>query len=214
MSTLLKDLNYPDAVLLMYLANELPADDRAVIDERLEHQPELHDKLDELRAAYGAVDAFIGAADGASRVASGFTAARQLGDVVRDRQRRLKPEDSEVLQRRRGWWMIYPVAAAALICIAMLAWYRSTKDEMTRPAGNDPMVSARDWNHGFPGGPGGGFGFSGGFGLTAPPDMGGNIATMDDDTLKQMFDPMVNDRSAGFVNRQLSAIQLMNDGTD
>ncbi|MGN6504160.1 MAG: hypothetical protein ACTHM6_01215 [Tepidisphaeraceae bacterium] len=204
MSTLLKDLNYPDAVLLMYLANELPAEDRKEIDDRLEEEPELYDKLDELRAAYGAVDAFIGAGDATWRVSPGLTAARNLGDVVRERQRNKKAEEREVLQRRRGWWMMYPAAAAALLAIGMVAWYRSAKNEMNAPV-VDPMVAVQqNWR----GGMGGEWGWRL---LTPPPAMDQDLDQMSDDDLKGLFDPMVNDQSFR-MNRELSALQFMDDG--
>ena len=61
MASLLQQLENNEAILLMYLADELGADDRREVEQMLRGDAGLAAELDELRAAQNAVMAAIGA---------------------------------------------------------------------------------------------------------------------------------------------------------
>src|SRR5688572_19642100 len=83
MSTLLQHLNN-ESILLMYLAGELPAEDRAEVEQMLAGDPRLRDELEQLRAAYEGVGSALAEADAAERVVlPQSTAARRVGQAVR-----------------------------------------------------------------------------------------------------------------------------------
>src|SRR5436305_1221553 len=63
MRSLLHQLENNDAVLLMYLAGELPADDRAEVEQQLAADAVLRASLEAMRQAQGALGASLARAD-------------------------------------------------------------------------------------------------------------------------------------------------------
>lgn len=151
MTTLLTQLANNEAILLMYLANELPAEDRAEVEQLLDHDENMRRHLDELRAAYADVDLAIGQADRDTPLSSGFAAARAFGDVVRQRAaQQASVDEKEEFTRRRMSLVLYPVAAAALVALGMLAWWFSATKQANEPNWVDTVhtpedIASLDW---------------------------------------------------------------------
>ena len=59
MTSLLHQLENNEAILLMYLAEELPAEDRADVEQQLASDPALRAELEELRATHDGVTSTI-----------------------------------------------------------------------------------------------------------------------------------------------------------
>lgn len=123
MASLLTNLENNEAVLLMYLANELPADDRAEVESLLQSDPQFGAQLEQLRQSYVALDSAIGQADASLHLSSGFSSARQFGEAVRKRYEALaSAEDKNTSPHpRQIWW--YPLATAAIVAIGMSIWW-------------------------------------------------------------------------------------------
>ncbi|HEX8340546.1 MAG TPA: hypothetical protein VF624_06515 [Tepidisphaeraceae bacterium] len=133
---MLTELQNNEAVLLMYVANELPADDRAEVEDMLGRDETLRAQLAAMRQTYVAIDAAMAQADAGLRVPSPFSAARALGDEVRRRMRppgRKSVDEREDASRRRMRMVLYPLTAAAAIALGMALWWKSAKDEITAP---------------------------------------------------------------------------------
>ena len=125
---LLQRLENNEAVLLMYLADELPAEDRAEVEQLLAVDAGLRAELERLREAMDlSVDAI--------REVDRFTplpvprpvALRRMSRVVRQWQvARLTKAHDEADEPRRGlrypWWT-YPLATAAAVLLAFLVWW-------------------------------------------------------------------------------------------
>lgn len=133
MSTLLTNLENNEAVLLMYLANELPAEDRAEVESLLQRDEHLRQQYDAIRAAYASLDAAIGKADADTHIGSGFSAARAFGDEIRSRAVAAASLDEKEEYHRRVaiWW--YPVAAAAIVAFGMLLWWKNAEQVSETP---------------------------------------------------------------------------------
>src|SRR5688500_528987 len=87
MRSLLDHLEDHDAVLLMYLADELPAEDRARVEQMLASDPALAGRLEHLRAAQDAVDVAIARADATHPLPGSESAGvRQVGRMIRNWQ--------------------------------------------------------------------------------------------------------------------------------
>lgn len=152
MRSLLEHLEGHDAVLLMYLADELPAEDRARVEQMLASDPALAGRLEHLRAAQDAVDGAITRADAAHPL-SGSEAAgvRQVGRIIRNwqAQRLAKTAVKHSLHGPRAlrfpYWS-YPLAAAAAVTVAFVTWYvnlpepGSTGEQGTSLAQNDATL--------------------------------------------------------------------------
>jgi hypothetical protein len=129
-ASVLQQLVDNDAVLLMYLADELPAEDRAEVERMLVVDAALRDALERLREAYGWFDHAVARSDLSSRPAvSEAAAVRRVGRAMRQwHARRLaaapapRSGDSAL---RYPWWA-YPLAAAASVVIAFLVWWGNT----------------------------------------------------------------------------------------
>src|SRR5690349_5631464 len=63
MKSLLHSLTDSESVLLMYLFDELPEDDRAEVESMLNTDRNLHARFDELRAAYDFTNQLLDQAD-------------------------------------------------------------------------------------------------------------------------------------------------------
>lgn len=124
MSNLLQQLENNEAVLLMYLAGELPDDDRAEVEQMLASDPALRRALEELAVLHEGVGEVFASAD--ARVALSRRDA-----VVRNVSRAMAaarvervfagPVAPEVGRSRfRIPWWVYPVAAAALLVVGIL----------------------------------------------------------------------------------------------
>ena len=122
-----------DALLLAYLAGELPEADRSRAEQRLETDTTFRSTFETLREAYAGVEAALRSADAAepltlSAAAAGRRFARQV-EAWRARDAAAAAAATtfveEPVYRRRlripNW--AYPVATAATIVLAYAAWW-------------------------------------------------------------------------------------------
>jgi anti-sigma-K factor RskA len=138
MSTLLTNLENNEAVLLMYLANELPAEDRAEVEAMLERDETLREQFERIRGAYASLDAAMGRADAGSHLGGAFSSARAFGDEIRRRTTaRASVDEKEEYHRRFPiWW--YPIAAAAVLALGMLLWWQTATQAPETPIAGVP----------------------------------------------------------------------------
>lgn len=128
-SSLLRQLEGDEAILLMYLAGELSADDRAEVDRRLAADAGLRAGLDRLREAHGWMTETLRQADAATKPAiPEAVAVRRVGQAVRQwhAARLARPAAAPAgggssATFRRRW--LYPVAAAATVALAFLGYW-------------------------------------------------------------------------------------------
>ena len=110
-------------VLLMYLADELPAEDRLEVERRLATDPDLRRQLDQLRLTHEATGEVLSRLDASSAQAALEQAViRRTGRAIRQWQARPPRREAarEPGDRLRFPWWAYPSAAAASILIALL----------------------------------------------------------------------------------------------
>ena len=128
MRSLLDQLDGHDPILLMYLADELPADDRARVEQMLGGDAAMRGRLDELRAAHDGVNGAIGRYDASHPLTGSEGAAvRHVGRMVRnwhaDRLARPAPRNLPPPRNLRFPYWSYPLAAAAAVTLAFVTWY-------------------------------------------------------------------------------------------
>ena len=138
---MLDQLENNDAVLLMYLADELPAEDRAEVERMLSVDAGLRAELERLRAASAWVAEQINREDRSTRLpASQAAAVRRVGRSMRQWHARHLAEaparPAAPVQGLRYPWWAYPLAAAASVVIAFLVWWGNVD--------RDPTVVQRD----------------------------------------------------------------------
>lgn len=135
MSSLLQQLANNESVLLMYLADELPAEDRAEVEQMLQTDARLRAELDRITVAHQSVTDAIAHDDRTLRLPPADLVLRRLSRRIRqwevDQQVSEEPEP-EVRRRWPIWG--YPVAAAASIAIALLVWWAALPEEPYGPA--------------------------------------------------------------------------------
>jgi hypothetical protein len=138
-----------EALLLLYLADELPAERRAQFERRLASDAGLRRQLETLGGAYEVVGNAIRTADRSERIAlSAATAAQRVGQHARSWQaRRLAGSVVESDRRRpvRALRRAYlATAAAAAIVAGVTLWHglqsRSTTTYAERPAPGSPSI--------------------------------------------------------------------------
>jgi anti-sigma factor RsiW len=131
MNSLLQQLNSNETILLMYLANELPADDRAEVEAMLSRETQFAGQFAQLRRDLDAANVAVAGADAHTPLPSSFAAARAFGDHVRHTRtaQRTIDENAPGMRVTRRW-VIYPLASAAVILIGMVLWWGLSKDEL------------------------------------------------------------------------------------
>src|SRR5947209_14691659 len=123
---MLHDLENNEAVLLMYLAGELPPDDRLEVEQLLASDAGLRAELEQLRQVHAEIAQVVAAADDASPISEENAVRQTVRAMVRFQlEQRDKPALPGEERRRRlrlpNW--VYPFAAAAMILIAYVAWW-------------------------------------------------------------------------------------------
>jgi anti-sigma factor RsiW len=148
-SSLIHELNN-ESLLLMYVAGELPGDDRAEVERMMASDAGLREQFEQIRTAYvGANDAIAGA-DRSERLAlPAGAAARRVGQATRAwYARRVSLAAAAAGERggRRGlrfpFWS-YPMAAAAAIVLAAVSlwWFQAGRGPLRLdPLQNSPLV--------------------------------------------------------------------------
>jgi hypothetical protein len=127
----LNQLENNEAVLLMYRADELPAEDKAEVESLIERDAGFRRQWQDLQAADAATNALIAGGDRVTATPSAFAAARHFGDLVRAKQAEPKPVDVEPVAASRFRWMILPAAAAALLALGMFAWFHTASNKLS-----------------------------------------------------------------------------------
>jgi hypothetical protein len=139
-ASVLQQLQSNEAVLLMYLADELPGGDRTEVERMLAVDAGMREQLERLREAYGRVADEVARADASTRPAvSEGAAVRRVGRAMRQwHARRLAEAPAPAaapVGLRYPWWA-YPLAAAASVVIAFLVWWGNTD----RPPAAEPYA--------------------------------------------------------------------------
>ena len=140
MSNLLQQLGSNEAVLMMYVADELPPEDRAEVERRLAADAELHADLERLREADASFSAAMGALDRSTRLpVPEAVGAKQVARAMRqwhaDRVARPPAAEPRIRLRYPRW--AYPVAAAAAVVIGFVAWWGNSDRPDTRFTGRN-----------------------------------------------------------------------------
>jgi len=148
-----EQLHDQESVLLMYLAGELSDEEQARVHQMLEADVELKrlmERMEQSRAtAYGALAA-LDAAEPLSPAAAEAGARLVIRSRLDARRPLPQPTAAPAERLRLGWW-VYPVAVAAMVLIAFLAWLGNHTPstpmvKLTPPpkAVNDPGVHTPD----------------------------------------------------------------------
>jgi len=156
MTSLLHQLENNEAILLMYLADELPAEDRADVEQQLASDPALRAELDELRGVQESFAGTMERLDVETRLpVSESVAVRRATRMLRqwqvDHVNGAVTEEEPIKELRFPWWS-YPLTTAAAVLIAFLVWWGNRGDRYERPAPNYPMeyasgpVDYEGWN--------------------------------------------------------------------
>jgi hypothetical protein len=137
MRSLLDQLD-SESMLLMYVCGELASADRAQVERRLKEDASLRDQLEAIRGAHGAVAAALRKLDASSALpGSAVAGARQAGRHIRQWQADRAVQSARPRAPRENlrfpWWS-YPLAAAAAVTFAFVAWWINLP-EPTRLAG-------------------------------------------------------------------------------
>ncbi len=127
MNDLLNKYETREAVLLMFVADELSPDENARVTELLATQPALRAELDQLQGLDASFVSMI--AGDVSIPAPGEDAA--IRNVMRELRRRQLQPAAATPSKRLPYWA-YPVSAAAAVLLGFLAWWGN------QPAHVDP----------------------------------------------------------------------------
>lgn len=126
MASLLHQLENNEAILLMYLADELPPEDRAEVEQMLSRDQRLRSELERLQRINQTVEEGLGMLDEAFPVSRQERALRRVSRIVRQwAVDRLRPQEEpeEVVSRRFPLWG-YPIAGAAMVAILLAIWWQ------------------------------------------------------------------------------------------
>ena len=124
MSNLLQQLENNEAVLLMYLAGELPGDDRAEVEQMLASDPALRRALEELAALQEGVGETFATADAGIALSRRDAVVRNVSRAMAAaRVERVAAGPAAVETGRSRFripFWVYPIAAAALLVVGIL----------------------------------------------------------------------------------------------
>lgn len=132
MSDLLHELENNEAILLMYIAGELPEEERREVEQMLEVDTRLREMHEELRSAWTTAMTSVDRLDHVDDLPlSREVAARQVGRMVRQwhAARLAAPRIAPpvVVPWRPRWWLATP-AVAAMLVVGFLAWWGMTPE--------------------------------------------------------------------------------------
>lgn len=155
MPSLLQQLENNEAILLMYLADELPAADRLEVEAMLQTDAGMAAELERLAAVRERVETEMASLDQSDPLPGEQMALRsvkrEMTRWILERER----ESASVDQRRRRFpWWGYPIAAAASIGIVLLIWWGALPHDDNSPYVveidsridnfNDPVADGQD----------------------------------------------------------------------
>jgi hypothetical protein len=139
---LLQQLENNESVLLMYLADELPPDDRAEVEQLLARDANLRAEFDRLREAHDRFLADMRGLDRATRLSvPESTGVRRVALAMRrwQAEREARPPVQRSRPELRYPWWAYPAAAAASVVIAFLVWWGNS-DRAVRVVYHPPVI--------------------------------------------------------------------------
>jgi hypothetical protein len=140
----IEKLENNEQILLMYLADELPADDRIEVEQMIRSDASLRQEMDRLQEAYQFVDRELARLNETQPTAlhSEF-AARNVGREIRQRLARPKVASSAPHgeQSARSWRWLYPTAAAAAVLVGALLWLDHEAGMIPSTTGGGPVVT-------------------------------------------------------------------------
>ena len=121
MAGLIHNLENNEAVLLMYLAGELPPEDRAEVEQMLRSDSGMAQTLESLRQMHTQVMAGLGGLDGPA--ASDEALVRRVTREMRRHQVELAARPAPVVRppQRRAWpWWAYAASSVAAAVVILL----------------------------------------------------------------------------------------------
>ena len=148
MSNLLSELENNEVVLMLYLAGELPQEDRIEVQQMVERDSALRaqciamDRLVSRAALSFGTDTALSAAAPAER------ARQRLSPIFRQwtTQRLSRPAPIPEVAIRRTPWFMYPLGAAAIILVAIAVFWSSIEPGYTTMSNPDREVAyLPDW---------------------------------------------------------------------
>ena len=148
MSNLLSELENNEVVLMLYLAGELPQEDRIEVQQMVERDSALRaqciamDRLVSRAALSFGTDTALAAAAPAER------ARQRLSPVFRQwtTQRLSRPAPIPEVAIRRTPWFMYPLGAAAIILVAIAVFWSSIEPGyMTMSTPDREVTYLPDW---------------------------------------------------------------------
>ncbi len=124
MASLLHQLENNEAVLLLYLADELPAEDRAEVELLLQNDAAMRAELERLEVVKAKVFGAMASLDAADRAGSQSVAIGRVGQAMRQwAELRNRPTMSiDQTPRKFPLWG-YPLAAAAMVLLGLGIWW-------------------------------------------------------------------------------------------
>jgi len=126
------------SLLMLYAADELPADQRIALEAQLATDAEMASELQQIRGAMESTEGSIKQLDGMQRLPSNEgvavrRAARAMQQWTVDRLRSVsEPEKRKLVI---PWWS-YPAAAAAIVIVSFLVWSSHQEVGPVGPAKN------------------------------------------------------------------------------
>jgi anti-sigma factor RsiW len=124
MSNLLQQLENNEAVLLMYLAGELPETDRAEVDQMLAGDSALRLELAELASMQEQISAAFVQADSTFHLSRRDIAVREVGRAINNAKAAALQNPKSIAQPKRSrsripFWA-YPTAVAAMLVVGIM----------------------------------------------------------------------------------------------
>ncbi len=133
MKSLLHTLNDNDAILLMYLADELPAEDRAEVEAMLSIDAGLRAELEQLTAMYDQLGGGLAQSDAALRPNTVRSAQRRAMQAIEQwDMRRLLTIPPEPVKSNTLRWVVYSSGVAAAVMLAFVYFWVMRADPVSR----------------------------------------------------------------------------------
>lgn len=147
MADLLHELENNENILLMYLADELPAEDRAEVESMLRTDASLQRELLRLKETLGLVDSTLAQMDATSPLPQKSMVLGRLSRLMAQWQlatppaRDNRPTKPEFSIRHANWWLVALGATAATVLIATSLTFLVSDDQAKPPqVAEDPTL--------------------------------------------------------------------------
>lgn len=145
MDSLLQQLENNEAILLMYLADELPASDRVAVEQMLKNDANLAAELESLRRTQAGLEQSLRRADAGqplpiSQQAANRQVMRLVNQWVNQKlAREAAPKPMVIVAHARRWWL-YPIAAAAVLLLGFIFFtsYHEPREKLMTHAESVP----------------------------------------------------------------------------